>query len=381
MSKVALVYCDSYEDEKVYDAVKKGMDLLGDLDKIFTKDEKVLLKPNMLAADSPEKASTTHPSVFEAVARVLSELKVDLSYGDSPAFHKPLTASKKIGIHKRAEKLDVPLADFENGLDVFFEEGLISRKFFIANGVMEADSVVSLPKLKTHGFARMTGSVKNQFGCIPGKLKGEMHVKLPGGIEFSQMLVDLNYYIKPKLYVMDGIIAMEGNGPRSGNPIPMNVLVLSTDPIALDATICRMMNLDPELVETIKAGHEIGMGTYLEDEIDLVGEPIERFINKDYDVVRRPIEKASENGLRSVINQLFVSKPYIISQKCIKCGVCVNMCPVPEKAVNWKKGDKSQVPVYDYSKCIRCYCCQELCPQSAIEIKTPALRKLIDKVI
>ncbi len=381
MSKVALVYCDSYDEEKVYDAVKKGIDLIGGLEGLFKEDEKVLLKPNMLAADPPEKASVTHPAVFEAVAKVLSELSLNLSYGDSPAFHKPLTAAKKIGIHDKAQKLGIELADFENGQDVFFEEGLISRKFFIANGVVEADSLVSIPKLKTHGFARMTGSVKNQFGCIPGKLKGEMHVKLPGGIEFSKMLVDLNYCVKPKLYVMDGIVAMEGNGPRSGDPKSMNVLVLSRDPIALDATICRMMNLNPEFVETIKAGYEVGMGTYLEDEIEVLGEPLDRFVHHDYDVVRRPIEKASDSGLRSVVNQLFVSKPYIINQKCIKCGVCVNMCPVPEKAVNWKNGDKSQVPVYDYSKCIRCYCCQELCPQSAIEIKTPTLRKLIDKVI
>lgn len=381
MSKVALVYCDSYEKAKVYQAVSKGVKLIGGLDKLFNQGEKVLLKPNMLAADPPEKASITHPAVFEAVARVMHEHQARLTYGDSPAYHKPITAAKKIGLHEVAEEMGIQLADFEKGKDVYFEKGLMKRKFFVANGVLEADSVVSIPKLKTHGFARMTGSVKNQFGCVPGKLKGEMHVKLPGGIEFSKMLVDLNYMVSPKLYVMDGIVAMEGNGPRSGNPKPMNVVLISTDPIALDATICRMMNLDPEFVETIKAGYEVGMGTYFEEEIDLVGEPIERFIHKDYDVDRRPIEKTKDSGLVNVVNQLFVSKPYIINSKCIKCGVCVNMCPVPEKAVNWKNGDKTQVPVYDYSQCIRCYCCQELCPQSAIEIKVPALRKVIDKII
>lgn len=99
--------------------------------------------------------------------------------------------------------------------------------------------------MKTHEFQRVTGAVKNQFGCIPGKLKGEFHVKVPGPYEFAKMLVDLNLYINPRLYIMDGIFAMEGNGPRGGSPRKMDVLLFSRDPIALDATVCRLMNLDP----------------------------------------------------------------------------------------------------------------------------------------
>jgi len=89
--------------------------------------------------------------------------------------------------------------------------------------------------MKTHGFQRMTGAVKNQFGCIPGALKGEFHVKVPDASNFAKMLIDLNTYIHPRLYVMDGIIAMEGNGPRGGTPKKMNVILFSTDPIALDS--------------------------------------------------------------------------------------------------------------------------------------------------
>jgi Pyruvate/2-oxoacid:ferredoxin oxidoreductase delta subunit len=280
-----------------------------------------------------------------------------------------------------ADELDIPLADFENGKSVFFDKGIQNKKFVIAKGVLEADELISISKLKTHGFAKMTGAIKNQFGCIPGKLKGEMHVKLPGVSEFSQMLVDLNNFVKPSLYVMDGIMAMEGNGPRGGNSRQMNVLLFSKDPVALDATVCRMIDLKPELVPTTKLGMETGMGTYLESEIELVGDPLESFKSEKFDVSRKPIKAYRESGLMKALKNLMVPRPYIIEDMCVKCGVCTLMCPVNPKAVDWKENDKSIPPVYDYSKCIRCYCCQELCPESAIKLKTPIARKLINPLM
>ncbi len=167
---------------------------------------------------------------------------------------------KKIGIAQVAEELGIELADFENGEDVFYEDALQNKKLYVAKGILDADHVISLPKLKTHGFQKMTGSIKNQFGCVPGKLKGEMHVKLPSAIDFSKMLVDLNNFVNPSLYVMDGILAMEGNGPRGGKPLAMNCLIISTDAVALDATVCRMVNLKPEYVPTTKNRYGIRNG-------------------------------------------------------------------------------------------------------------------------
>jgi uncharacterized protein (DUF362 family) len=87
------------------------------------------------------------------------------------------------------------LADFNNGKEVVFPEAIQNRKLTIANGVLECDGLISLPKLKTHGFLKLTGSIKNQFGCVPGMLKGEFHVKLPDPSDFAKMLVDINSYI------------------------------------------------------------------------------------------------------------------------------------------------------------------------------------------
>ena len=152
-----------------------------------------------------------------------------------------------------------------------YEKGVQNKKFTVAKAVMDNDVIVSLPKLKTHAFEKFTGAVKNQFGCIPGVRKGEYHIKLPDAEQFARMLVDLNGLVGPALYIMDGIMAMEGNGPRGGKPRRMNILLFSADPIALDATVCRLLGLDPEYVPTIAAGAEAGYGTHAESGIELRG--------------------------------------------------------------------------------------------------------------
>jgi uncharacterized Fe-S center protein len=274
----------------------------------------------------------------------------------------------------------VILADFKNGREVVFNEGVQNKKFVIANGVLDCDGIISLPKLKTHGLERLTGCVKNQFGCVPGALKGEFHVKLASAIDFARMLVDLNSLLKPRLYVMDGIVAMEGNGPRGGRARPMQVLLFSTDPIALDATICRMINLDPEFVPTIKLGMEAKVGTWKEDEIELIGDPFPSFVQKEFDVRREPVQpKALGKGI-SILRDAIVPKPYILAQRCTRCGTCVQVCPVSPKAVDWHGGDKKAPPSYSYERCIRCYCCQELCPEGAVELRVPFLRKLLTRL-
>ena len=378
MSKVALVKCESYEYNEVKKAVKRGIDLIGGVNKFADKKEKVLLKPNLLMGYISEKCVTTHPAVFKAVAEIFKTNCDKVSYGDSPGFGSPLGVAKKAGLVKVAEELNIKLADFKNGEEVFFEKGIQNKKFYIAKAVLENDVVISIGKLKTHGFMKMTCAVKNQFGCIPGTIKAGYHVKLPSAYEFGKMLIDLDRYIKPRLYIIDGIKAMEGNGPSGGTPINMNVLLFSADPVALDATICRMINVKPELVPTNIYGKETGHGTFLENEIDLVGDDFNSFKKNNFKVDRSVIKILKSGNLRNILSNILISKPVIDKSKCVKCGVCVNICPVKPEALNWPDKSKSKPPVYNYSKCIRCFCCQELCPENAISLKKPFIRKLFN---
>ena len=378
VSTVAVIRCNSYEQADVQEAVVRGLSLLGGAEAFVKPGETILLKPNLLTGRSPERAVTTHPSVFRAVATVLQSAGAHLTYGDSPGFGKPETASQKAGLFDVAQELNIALADFTRGDVVSFPEGIQNKQFTIARGVLSADGIVSLPKLKAHGLTRMTGAIKNQFGCIPGPLKAEFHARLPMAELFSQMLVDLNRLLKPRLFVMDGIVAMEGNGPQNGTPRPMNVLLLSSDPVALDATVCRMIALNPKLVLPIQYGVEFGLGSA--ESIELLGDPIESFVNADFVVNRRPLPTTEQPGRPSRLARRYVvPKPFIVASKCTKCGTCVSVCPVDPKAVEFRGSGRVNPPIHDYQRCIRCYCCQELCPEGAIEVKTPLLGRLIHR--
>ncbi|MDD4803518.1 MAG: DUF362 domain-containing protein [Syntrophomonas sp.] len=378
MAQVVLIRCTSYEYAEVKEAVARGLDLIGGPLAFFKPGESILLKPNLLTGDPPEKCVTTHPAVFKAVGEILQKAGIKLCYGDSPGFGSPESVARKTGIAMAAAELHIEMADFRNGEAVFFEAGVQNKKFIIAKGVKASNGIVSLPKLKTHALTRMTGSIKNQFGCIPGVLKGEYHVKLPELNNFAQMLVDLNSLLKPRLYVMDGIMAMEGNGPRGGKPRPMNVILISSDPVALDATVCRMIGVMPETVATLELGMKSGLGTYLQKDIELLGDDINRFMLSDFDIKKGSnIISWKIPGL--LTNQL-VPKPVINEKGCLRCGVCVNVCPVIPKVLDWDNKDTNKPPIYDYSRCIRCYCCQELCPESTIVVNVPLFRKVLDKI-
>lgn len=381
MAKVVLLYCEGYESVTVKAAVQRGLDLLGGPDAFVKAGEKILLKPNWLVAAPPAKCATTHPAIFQAVCEILMDHGVQLTYGDSPAYHTPQAAAQKTGFAEVAKEFDIPMADFVESQEVFVPDAIQNKKFAIAKGVLDSDGLISLPKLKTHGFLKLTGTVKNQFGCIPGMRKAEFHVKLPNPKDFAQMLVDLNGYLHPRLYIMDGIMAMEGNGPRNGSPKKMNLLLLSEDPIALDATVCRILNVNPEFSPTIVAGKNAGIGVYEEKEIELLGDPIEIFRTPDFAVNRERIKHSEGKGRTTrFFHNLIIPKPYIDENKCSQCGICVKMCPVTPKAVDWEDSRKKNIPpVYRYTHCIRCFCCQEVCPEGAIGIKNPWLRRLLTK--
>lgn len=424
-AQVAVIRCEGYEPEVVFQAVGRGLDLLGGAERFVRAGERILLKPNLLVASAPEDAITTHPSVFAAVARHLAAAGATLSYGDSPAFGSGRAAARKAGIVAAAEALGVARADFNEARTVSFTEGRLIKQFEVAASVLDADRIVSLPKMKTHALVRMTGAVKNQFGCIPGVRKGAFHARVPDAEHFAQMLVDLNRLLRPRLFVMDGIVAMEGNGPRGGDPRAMNVLLLSDDPVALDATMCRIVDLDVSLVGTVTWGEAWGLGQARD--IELLGDPLASVHAPDFNVNRRAGSTTGGDGwdsrraawhVRMLRNRL-VPRPVIDHSLCTACGTCVRMCPVEPKAVTFRgtqpainvregrrgaAGDggrevardggrggrvtldadgrptaRPTPPVHDYSRCIRCYCCQEMCPDHAIFVKTPLLGRLVQR--
>ena len=376
--KVALIKCDSYDLNKVKNAINRGIDLLGGIDAFIKDGDKILLKPNLLASESAEKSVTTHPIVFEAIISILQEKSKEknikkISYGDSPGIGNGISVAQKSGISEVAQRLKIEYADFDEPVGISFNEGIKEKSFTIAKPITEADTIISLPKLKSHALTVMTGAVKNQFGCIPGFRKAEYHLKLPDFDDFSTMLLDLNKLINPKLYIMDGIMAMEGNGPRSGNPKKLNVLLLSSDAVALDYVASQIISFDYNSIPTIKMGFKLGFSN--KENIEIVGDNIESVKVNDFKKphkrigIGRSLMKLSRFRVIKRLFAIMIPKPVIDEGKCVKCGVCVKVCPVTPLALNFNKKGKNFPPEYYYDKCITCYCCQELCPHKAIVLK------------
>lgn len=386
-SKVALVYADNYGSDYVKERVLRAIDLLGGIERFVSKNEKVLLKPNLLAKAPAEKACTTHPSVFSAVGSILLDAGYkNIKYGDSSGGHsRTEPVALACGVADAAEALGIEMADFTVGIETKYE-GRCADSFILCPGVLEADAIINICKMKTHMLERITGGMKNLFGAVYGLNKGAAHVKFPNADEFAKMMSDLNNMIPPRLHIMDGIVAMEGNGPQSGDPTPMNVILASDDPVALDSVFCALVYLDPSLVPTNVRGKEYGCGEYMWENIEVVcedktisvAEAQRKYGKADFDVYRGEEKNENIKHLK-FLTPLLKKKLKADSSLCVGCGICVKSCPVEGKAIRMKKRSGKSVPYYDHKKCIKCYCCQEMCPQKAISLSTPLAEKLADR--
>ena len=375
-SKVVLLPCREYDEEKIYMLLKQGLDFLGGVETLIPKDAKILLKPNLLKKAEVEKAVITHPVVVGAFAGILRESGYEnIVLADSCGHGTTQAVIRGTGMDTYLEKYHIPAVDYSEGVKTAYPQGVQAKEFILPKELLEQDCVISLSKMKTHALERITGAVKNSYGFIYGFHKAKGHTQYPSADSFARMLIDLNKCVAPKLYVMDGIVAMEGNGPGSGDPVPMNVLLMSTDPVALDSVFSRLVYLKPEMVPTNYHGEKMGLGTWKEEEIALLtpdgkismAEAVKKYGNPDFHVDRTEVRKNIWTRMAGAL-KVFQKKPYIDADKCVRCGICVQSCPVPGKAVDFKKG-KGKLPVYDYRKCIRCFCCQEMCPKKAIKVK------------
>lgn len=408
-SRVAIVKCVTYDGQEVQIAVQRAVELLGGLERVLSAGEKplvhdsrIILKPNLLAKTEPEKACTTHPAVFKAVGALLQENGYkNLRYGDSPG--NPMISVERVaqecGIKAAADSLGIPIGEFESGTQVAFPQGRAADSFVLCDEVIKAEGIINVCKMKTHQLERITGAVKNTFGCVYGINKGASHAKFATAEVFAKMLADLNALVRPKLHIMDGIMAMEGNGPQSGTPTPMGVILASTDPVALDAVFCHLVDLKPELVPTNVSGMEQGIGTWTDLEIIdgsgtlTVQEAFEKYGSSTFNVQRGAEYRGMLRPVR-FLAPLLEKKPIVRKNICIGCGICVNACPVEGKAIHVEPVEQSGsdcgarsaagkkrrgVAIYDYSKCIKCYCCQEMCPEQAITVKKSLLARIADR--
>jgi uncharacterized protein (DUF362 family)/ferredoxin len=277
-----------------------------------------------------------------------------------------------------ADRYGVKFVDFNEEVHVELSNPLMYKFWNVAKAAYEADVVITLPKLKTHAMMYYTGAVKNQFGCVPGTKKAAWHTKLPNLINFSKMLLDLNSVVKTSFAILDGIIAMEGNGPRNGTPKKMDTLIMGKSLTAVDSTAVRLIGYDDVLtVPFLKVAYDTKWGDVLPEEINVLGEKIENMKCKDFILSRNAkVINSVSPKLNNFITSLTAPNPVLIQEKCIGCKKCSEVCPEKPRVISFVKHNGKVIPKWDYSKCIRCFCCQELCPRGAIVTKEKPVSKI-----
>jgi ferredoxin len=248
----------------------------------------------------------------------------------------------------------------------------------ISRDVIENESIINLPKMKTHGLTMYTGAIKNLFGTICGADKTRIHALGASIGGFSQCLVDLFSFLKPKikLTIMDAIIAMEGRGPGvAGKPVEMNLILASADVVALDAVAFRLMGHNPKKVPAIKLAAEQGLGQIKQEEIEIVGEKIAKHKKK----FKLPFSAAIARIPFARFSKIILSVPKYRGG-CTNCQTCVKACPKSViTIVKNKKGEPE--PQIDYSGCISCFTCSEVCPEACYVEKMKYLPHIILAVI
>jgi uncharacterized protein (DUF362 family)/NAD-dependent dihydropyrimidine dehydrogenase PreA subunit len=235
------------------------------------------------------------------------------------------------------------------------------RVYHLAAPVFQADLVINLPKLKTHSAGTFTGATKNLFGCVPGLRKAEYHRIAPNTRDFGAVIADINSCVKPALHIMDGVIAMQGKGPTAGKPFPAKSILMSEDPLALDAIACGMLGLRIEELPIFESSIERGIGEWRRDRILLLGGTDEPLRLQGFDVPRAMKVGAVGGKAFGIVIDLMKKRPRINLSSCKDCGTCAESCPVG--AI-----DRTTKSI-DYSKCIECLCCHELCMHGAVELR------------
>ena len=373
MASVSISKCNSYDTKEVQGAVDSCLDKLGGLSSLIKPDDRVLIKPNILIAKPPEEAVTTHPALIEAIIMVIKKVGAVPLVGDSPGGLVGNVGEhwKVTGIEEVCNRLNVEILNFESS--GVYEKRINGNHYHIAKPVLDADFIINVPKIKTHGLTILTCAIKNMYGTIPGLTKVNYHKEAPKPSDFAELVVDIFALSKPGLNIVDGIIGMDGNGPSAGNPKEMGLILASTDAIAVDSLICQILGKNPLKVPTNKNAYERGLGEADINKIKVLGyqpDVIDDFkwspnIASSLDMVPSFISKG--------LMRFWWSRPVIDPEVCTKCGKCVKNCPVEALSAGVK------IPEFDYPECINCMCCMEMCPEKAVKLEKSMLSKLLSR--
>jgi uncharacterized protein (DUF362 family) len=290
--RVALVPCPDYAPETLAAALRTGWRSSRPPD---VRGKRVVLKPNLVDV-SPARPIHTDPRFVEALVVHLADLgarEIVLAEGTSndrdteELFRR--SGYEALARRHGARLVDLNYDDLVRVKSVNPRSTLL-REMALPRTVVEADVLISVPKMKTHKLAGITLTMKNMFGLMPGTVYGWPKNTLHwNGIPLS--ICEINATVRSHYAVVDGIVGMEGHGPIMGTARKVGVLVMGDNAVAVDGTAARIMGVEPGRVDYLAMAQRLRLGSVRPAEIEIIGGPIERFrtdfvLDPEYDSLR-----------------------------------------------------------------------------------------------
>lgn len=375
MKKVVILKIDDYDLAVVKNKIQTALSTHFDCGKLFSSQDKILLKPNLLTISSSSEAIVTHPVIIEAVGKIFQEMGLTVFIADDPGACFDVkdvdSVYEALGLKEIARRCGFEL--------LYPKQSIVLENLPLCSWTCPGENqeaglfkIVNLPKLKTHDIMVLTLAVKNLYGCIRGLYKSRLHLSYPRTEEFSNVIIKLYKLIKPSLNIVDGILSLEGAGPsKRGTPRKLGVVVIGDDALYTDYVIGRFLGLKDEFNPLIKKAKQEGL--IVEDDLEVISE-LGDFQVKDFKFPPVSVLNRLPDPAIKLLKTLFTFRPVIDPAKCRRCGVCEKICP---KQAITMENNKLRI---NYKQCIRCMCCSEMCQFGAVDIEKSILLKIIQKI-
>lgn len=321
----------------------------------------VLIKPNFINSRTSETGITTDLRIIVALIKIFKMLKKEVIVGEG-SIENTEKVFGDLRIYE-LEKLGTRVVNFEKDEKILVRSPaqLTLKEFYLPKSVIDADLIISVPKMKTHSECSVTLSIKNLFGMLTRKDRKIAHMQ-----NIHESLIDLFSYLKKSkklLCFVDAIIALEGKGgPIKGNPVNLGLIIAGNDLLATDIACVKIMNYLPNKVKHIEISMNLGLGKRQDI---IIGENIDK-VKRKFEMPLEIISKIS--FLKPITKKIFKKRPFLnYPDKCTLCKRCIEMCP--QEAISLKRDKIS----FDYNRCIGCLVCCESCMQGALDYKVSNL--------
>ena len=375
---VVVVPCADYEPASVRPALEALLERAGGL-AWLRPGMRVGIKANLVTAMRPESAATTHPALLAALVAILRERGAEPVVGDSPGGLYNWAFLSRVYAVSGMNAAGLPLNRDFSTREIELPAAKLCKTASVTGWLLDCDAVINFAKLKSHGMMGLSAAAKNLFGTIPGTMKPEYHFRFPKPSDFADMLVDLDEFWKPRLHIVDAVVAMEGNGPTAGTPRPLGCLLAGENPHRVDLLCARLIGLDPAAVPTLRAAQLRELCPETPDALTVDG-PWREFVTEDFQNITERCGLQFQNVLgggkrgalfSKFLNRTIAARPGVEKALCVGCSKCEQVCPA--KAITMK----NRRPAIDRKACIRCFCCQEFCPKGAMKVRRPPLARLL----